>query len=51
MEMKGRQFYTIEVMEAESKAVLNPYTTSRMHLKNGSGTGTVYMHGRGLLRG
>jgi hypothetical protein len=37
VELKGIPFDTIEVIEAESQAVLN--TTSRMHLKNGRSAG------------
>jgi hypothetical protein len=44
--LKDHHFDTIEVIEAESKAVLKPSKnkTSRMHLKNNSSAGNcVYM--------
>jgi hypothetical protein len=50
-ELKGRHFGTIEVIEAEWKAVLNTSQnmTSRIRLKKTEGLGRVHTRGRGLL--
>jgi hypothetical protein len=49
IKLKGRHFDTIEMMEAESQAVLNSLTEHgfRMHLKMTEALGTVYKRGKG----
>jgi hypothetical protein len=54
MKLKDRHFDTTEVIDADSKAVLNTSanTTPRMCLKKvAEPLGTVHTRGKGLLRG
>jgi hypothetical protein len=54
IKLKGRHFDTIEVMEAESQAVLNSLTEHDFQgafKKMAESLGTVHTLGRGLLRG
>jgi hypothetical protein len=52
--MKGRHFDTIEVIEAESQAVLNTLTEHDFQdafINMAEVLGTAHTRGRGLLRG
>jgi hypothetical protein len=49
IKLKSSHFDTNEVIKAESHAVLNTLTTSRMHLKMTKSLGTVHTRGRILL--
>jgi hypothetical protein len=53
IKLKGRHFDTTEVMEAESKAVMNTLTEQdfQMHLNTAEIPRTVHTRERGLLRG
>jgi hypothetical protein len=53
IQLKGRHFDTIQVIEAESHAVLNTLIAHdfRMELKLAEALGTVHTLGRGQLRG
>jgi hypothetical protein len=51
IKLKGRHFDTIEVIEAESQAVLNTLTNTRMHLKYDRSPGDSVYARKELLRG
>jgi predicted helicase len=54
IKLKGRHFDPIEVIEAESQAVLNTLTDhdfQEAFKKMAEALGTVHTRGRGLLRG
>jgi predicted helicase len=54
IKLKGPHFDTIEVMEAESQAVLNTLTEHDFQdafKKMAETLGTVHTHGKGLIRG